>query len=44
MDTKKNIHFSMLLRAIRCCSTFKAYLYEREKLRMVLLLNKYPGK
>ncbi|CAF3841028.1 unnamed protein product [Rotaria sp. Silwood1] len=31
----------MLICAIKYCSTFKAYLYEREKLRMALLLNKY---
>ncbi|CAF4877221.1 unnamed protein product, partial [Rotaria magnacalcarata] len=34
----------MLLRAIRYCSTFQAYLNEREKLRMALLMNKYPSK
>ncbi|CAF1647172.1 unnamed protein product [Didymodactylos carnosus] len=32
----------MLLRAIRYCSTFEAYLHERESLRVALLLNKYP--
>ncbi|CAF4491848.1 unnamed protein product, partial [Rotaria socialis] len=31
-------------RAIRYCSTFQSYLNEREKLRMALLLNKYPNK
>ena len=41
---KKNIPFAMLLRAIRYCSTFETYLNEREKLRMALLLNKYPNK
>ncbi|CAM4929548.1 unnamed protein product [Rotaria socialis] len=41
---KKNIPFAMFLRAIRYCSTFKAFLDEREDLRMALLLNKYPGK
>ncbi|CAF1345086.1 unnamed protein product [Rotaria sordida] len=41
---KKNIPFTMLLHAIRYCSTFQAYLDEREKLRMDLLLNKYPIK
>ncbi|CAM4851032.1 unnamed protein product [Rotaria magnacalcarata] len=41
---KKNIPFAMLLRAIRYCSTFESYLNEREKLRMALLLNKYPNK
>ncbi|CAF1635425.1 unnamed protein product [Adineta ricciae] len=40
---KKNIPFTMLLRAIRYCSTFEAYLNERESIRMALLLNKYPG-
>ncbi|CAF3800746.1 unnamed protein product [Rotaria sp. Silwood1] len=34
----------MLICAIKYCSTFKAYLYEREKLRMALLLNKYLGE
>ncbi|CAF4078923.1 unnamed protein product, partial [Rotaria sordida] len=34
----------MLLRAIRYCSSFQVYLDEREKLRMTLLLNKYPNK
>ncbi|CAF1443387.1 unnamed protein product, partial [Rotaria sordida] len=34
----------MLLRAIRYCSSFQVYLDEREKLRMALLLNKYPNK
>ena len=41
---KKNIPFAMLLRATRYCSTFTAYLDEREKLRMALLLNQYPSK
>ena len=41
---KKSIPFTMLLRAIRYCSTFPVYLDEREKLRMALLLNKYPIK
>jgi hypothetical protein len=44
MHMKKNIPFTMLLRAIRYCSTFQAYLDERGKLRMSLLLNKYSGK
>ncbi|CAF3643168.1 unnamed protein product [Rotaria socialis] len=34
----------MLIRAIKYYSTFEAYLYEREKLRVALLLNKYPGE
>ncbi|CAF1365985.1 unnamed protein product [Rotaria sordida] len=33
----------MLLRTIRYCSTFQDYLNERERLRMALLLNKYPN-
>ncbi len=40
---KKNISFAILLRAIRYCSTYEAYLNERESLRMDFLLNKYPG-
>jgi hypothetical protein len=44
MHMKKNIPFTMLLRAIRYCSTFEAYLDECDRLRMALLLNKYPGK
>ncbi|CAF2087703.1 unnamed protein product [Rotaria magnacalcarata] len=44
LHMKKNIPFAMLLRAIRYCSTFETYLNEREKLRMALLLNKYPNK
>ncbi|CAF2065566.1 unnamed protein product [Rotaria magnacalcarata] len=44
LHMKKNIVFTMLLRCIRYCSTFQAYLDEREKLRMALLLNKYPNK
>ncbi len=43
LHMKKNIHFAMLLRAIRYCSTFEAYVNERVSLRMALLLNKYPG-
>ncbi|CAF1460063.1 unnamed protein product, partial [Rotaria sordida] len=41
---KKNIPFTMLLRVIGYFSTFQTYLDEREKLRMALLLNKYPNK
>ncbi|CAF4701862.1 unnamed protein product, partial [Rotaria sp. Silwood2] len=37
LHMKKNIIFTMLLRAVRYCSTFQAYLDEREKLRMVLM-------
>ncbi|CAF3242503.1 unnamed protein product [Rotaria socialis] len=44
LHMKKNIPFAMLLRAIRYCSTFQLFLNEREKLRMALLLNKYPNK
>ncbi len=44
MHMKKNIPFAMLLRALRYCSTFQAYVDEREKLRIALLLNKYPNE
>ncbi|CAF3807905.1 unnamed protein product [Rotaria sp. Silwood1] len=44
LHMKKNIPFTILLRVIRYCSTFQTYLDEREKLRMALLLNKYPNK
>ncbi|CAF3483322.1 unnamed protein product [Rotaria socialis] len=44
LHMKKNIPFAMLLRAIRYCSIFESHLNEREKLRMSLLLNKYPNK
>ncbi|CAF1353832.1 unnamed protein product [Rotaria sordida] len=44
LHMKKNIVFTMLLRAIRYCSTFQDYLNEREKLRIALLLNKYTNK
>ncbi|CAF1199834.1 unnamed protein product [Rotaria sordida] len=44
LHMKKNIIFTMFLRTIRYCSTFQAYLNEREKLRMALLLNKYPNR
>ncbi|CAF1513649.1 unnamed protein product [Adineta ricciae] len=44
LHTKQNIPFTMLLRAIRYCSTFQDYANERGKLRMDLLLNKYPVK
>ena len=43
MHIKQNIPFTMLLRGIEYCSTFEAYINEREKLRMALLLNKYPS-
>ncbi|CAF4189625.1 unnamed protein product [Rotaria sordida] len=43
LHMKKNIIFTMLLRTIRYCSTFQDYLNERERLRMALLLNKYPN-
>lgn len=43
MHIKQNIPFTMLLRGIQYCSTFEAYVNEREKLRMALLLNKYPS-
>jgi len=44
LHMKRNIPFTMLLRAIRYCSTFQEYLDERGKLRMDLILNKYPIK
>ena len=44
LHMKKNIPFTMLLRAIRYCSTFKSFIKERETLRMTLLLNKYPNQ
>ncbi|CAF1396857.1 unnamed protein product [Rotaria sordida] len=44
LHMKKNIPFTMLLRAISFSSTFQTYLDERDKLRMALLLNKYPNK
>ena len=43
LHMKKNIPFAMLLRAIRYCSTFEGYLNERTKLRIALLVNKYPA-
>jgi hypothetical protein len=43
LHMKKNIPYTMLLRAIRYCSSFQLYIDERESLRMALLLNKYPG-
>ncbi|CAF1424867.1 unnamed protein product [Adineta steineri] len=42
LHMKANIPFTMLLRAIRYCSTFQAYLQERDHQRMALLLNQYP--
>ena len=36
--------FTILLRAVRYCSTFEEYLSERETIRMALLLNKYPSQ
>jgi hypothetical protein len=44
LHMKQNIPFTMLLRAIRYCSKFQSYLDERGKLRMDLLVNKYPIK
>ncbi|CAF3173369.1 unnamed protein product [Rotaria sp. Silwood2] len=44
LHMKKNIIFTLLLRALRYCSTFQEYLNERERLRVALLLNKYPNK
>ncbi|CAF3957904.1 unnamed protein product [Rotaria sp. Silwood1] len=39
---KMNILYAMLIRTIKYCSSFETYLNESEKLRMTLLLNKYP--
>ncbi|CAF1203313.1 unnamed protein product [Adineta steineri] len=44
LHMKANIPFTMLLRAIRYCSSFEDYFDERGKLRMDLLVNKYPVK
>ncbi|CAF3714385.1 unnamed protein product, partial [Rotaria sordida] len=41
---EKEYTFHKLLCAIRYCSTYQTYLDEREKLRITLLLNKYPNK
>ncbi|CAF4978325.1 unnamed protein product [Rotaria sp. Silwood1] len=41
---KMNIPYTMLIRAIKYCSTFETYVDEREKLRMAFLLNKYPNE
>ena len=43
LHMKKNIPYAMLIRAIKYCTVFEDYQTEREKLRMALLLNKYPG-
>lgn len=43
MHIKKNIPFVMYLRAIRYCSTFQSFIEGRERLRISLLLNKYPN-
>ena len=43
LHMKKNTIFTMFLRAIRYCSSFQLFISEREKLRMSLLLNKYPN-
>ena len=42
MHMKRNIPFTMFLRAIRYCSSFQLFIKERESIRMALLLNKYP--
>lgn len=44
MHMKRNIPFAMLLRAIRYCSTFSSFLDEKAKLRLALLINKYPSR
>ena len=41
---KRNIPYEMLFRGLKYCSTFEAYMDERVKLRISLLLNKYPGE
>lgn len=43
LHIKKNIPYAMLIRAIKYCSVFEDYQTERDKLRVALLLNKYPG-
>ena len=43
LHMKRNIPFTALIRAIRYSSNFQAFIDEREKIRMALLLNKYPG-
>ena len=44
LHMKKNIQFPMLLRAIRYCSTFDLFIAERQRIRVALLLSKYPNK
>lgn len=44
LHMKKNIPFTMLLRAIRYCSTFEAYQKERDQLKIALLSNQYPSQ
>jgi hypothetical protein len=41
---KKNIPYAMIIRAIKYSSTFDIYVNERERIRMSLLLNKYPNE
>jgi hypothetical protein len=41
LHMKPNIPFGALIRAIQYSSTFRAFINEREKIRMALLLNKY---
>lgn len=41
---KKNNPFAMLVVAIKYCTTYKIHLREREKLRVLLVVNKCPGK
>lgn len=39
---KRNIPYEILLRGVKYCSTFEAYVNECDQLRISLLLNKYP--
>ena len=41
---KMIVVFIILLRAFRCCSMFQAYLDEREKVRITLLVDKYRNR
>ena len=41
---KQNLPYSFILKAFRYCSTYEAYLRERETLRVMFILNKYPNE
>ncbi|CAF1463276.1 unnamed protein product [Adineta steineri] len=43
LHMKKNVPYAMLYRTIKYCSTFDAFITEREYIRTALLLNKYPA-